>query len=69
LDAVDGVDLDDDQIALVGLLGLVAGQDVEPGEEEGTWRIFDGTAQDRVISTVDPEARHMHKSRSSYRDG
>jgi IS5 family transposase len=26
-------------------------------------------APDRVISTVDPEARHMHKSRSVYRDG
>ena len=26
-------------------------------------------APDRVISTVDPEARHMHKSRSEYRDG
>ena len=69
LDAVDGIDLDDDQAALVGLLGLVAGQDVEPGGDEGTWRIFDGTAKDRVISTVDPETRHMHKSRSSYRDG
>ena len=69
LDAVDAVDLDDDQAALVGLLGLVAGQDVEPGDEEGTWRILDGTVKDRVISTVDPETRHMHKSRSSYRDG
>ena len=29
----------------------------------------DGTAKDRVISTVDPQARNMHKSRSSYRDG
>ena len=26
-------------------------------------------APDRVISVVDPEARHMHKSRSEYRDG
>ena len=69
LDAVDGVDLDENQATLVGLLALVAGQDVEPGDEEGTWRIFDGTVPDRVISTVDPEARHMHKSRSSYRDG
>lgn len=69
LDAVKDVDLDDDQTQLVGLLALVAGQDVEPGEEEGTWRIFDGTVPDRVISTVDPETRHMHKSRSTYRDG
>lgn len=69
LDAVTGIELDDKAADAVGLLALVAGQDVEPGEGEGTWRIFDGTAKDRVISTVDPEARHMHKSRSSYRDG
>jgi IS5 family transposase len=69
LDAVDGIDLDADQQQLVGLLALVAGQDVEPGDEEGTWRIERGVAKHRVISTVDPESRHMHKSRSSYRDG
>jgi len=69
LDAVDGLDLNDDQATLVGLLALVSGQDVEPGDIEGTWRIVRRVAKDRVISTVDPEARHMHKSRSSYRDG
>ena len=69
LDAVDGIDLDADQQQLVGPLALVAGQDVEPGDEEGTWRIERGVAKHRVISTVDPESRHMHKSRSSYRDG
>jgi IS5 family transposase len=69
LDAVTGVELDDAAADAVGLLALVAGQDVEPGEADGTWRIFDGTAKSRVISTVDPDARHMHKSRSSYRDG
>ena len=53
----------------VGLLALVAGQDVEPGGTEGTWRIAQRVAPDRVISTVDPEARHMHKSQSTYRDG
>jgi len=52
-----------------GLLALVAGQDVEPGEQEGSWRIARGVAPDRTISTVDPESRHMHKSRSVYRDG
>jgi IS5 family transposase len=67
--AVDGVDLDDAQQQLVGLLGLVAGQDVEPGDTEGTWKIERGVTKHRVISTVDPETRHMHKSRSSYRDG
>ena len=69
LAAVDGVDLDDAQQQLVGLLALVAGQDVEPGDEDGTWRIERKVAKHRTISTVDPETRHMHKSRSSYRDG
>jgi IS5 family transposase len=67
--AVDGVDLDDNQQQLVGLLALVAGQDVEPGDEDGTWKIERNVAKHRTISTVDPETRHMHKSRSSYRDG
>ena len=67
--ALDGVELSEAQADAVGLLGLVAGQDVEPGEEEGTWRIAQRVAPDRVVSTVDPEARHMHKSRSEYRDG
>ncbi len=35
LGAFDGVDLDDKQTRLVGLVGLVAGQDIEPGETEG----------------------------------
>lgn len=67
--ALGGVDLDDDQADAVGLLALVAGQDVEPGDTEGTWRIAEGTVSGRVISTVDPDARHMHKSTSQYRDG
>ena len=69
LAAVDGVDLDDEQQRLVGLLALVAGQDVEEGDEPGSWRIARNVAHERVISTVDPETRHMHKSRSEYRDG
>ena len=69
LGRLDGADLDGDQDQLVGLLALVAGQDVEAGDEAGTWRIANRVAKDRVISTVDPEARHMHKSRSQYRDG
>ena len=38
-------------------------------EDDGTWKIAQRVAPDRIISTVDPEARHMHKSRSEYRDG
>lgn len=57
----------------VGLLALVAGQDVEPAEgsdgADGRWRIARRTAPDRVISTVDPEARHIHKNRTRHQDG
>jgi IS5 family transposase len=67
--ALDGVALSDEQADAVGLLALVAGQDVEPGDGEGTWRIARRVAADRVVSTVDPDSRHMHKSVSSYRDG
>jgi len=63
------VEIDDAQAtSALGLLALVAGQDVEQGDD-GTWRIARKVAPDRVISVVDPEARHMHKSRSEYRDG
>jgi IS5 family transposase len=57
-----------DAATALGLLALVAGQDVEQ-DEDGTWKIARKVAPDRVISTVDPEARHMHKSVSEYRDG
>ena len=57
----------------VALLALVAGQDVEPAEgsdgTDGRWRIARGVAPERVISTVDPEARHAHKTRSRRQDG
>lgn len=67
--AADGLDLDPVQADAVALLALVAGQDVEPGDGPGQWRIAQRTAPDRVISTVDPEARHAHKTRRAYRDG
>jgi IS5 family transposase len=69
IDALDGIELSAEQVDTVGLLALIAGQDVEPGDDEGTWRIAQRVAPDRVISTVDPDSRHMHKSRSVYRDG
>jgi len=69
IEATEGAQLNPEQHDAVGLLALVSGQDVEPGEDPGTWRIAQRVAPDRVISTVDPEARHMHKSRSEYRDG
>jgi hypothetical protein len=57
----------------VALLALIAGQDVEPGEgsdgTDGRWRIARGVAPDRVISTVDTEARHAHKTVHRRQDG
>jgi Transposase domain (DUF772) len=69
LEAVDGPGLDDEQGEAVALLALVAGQDVEPGERPGSWRIAGKVAKDRVISTVDPQARHGHKTSAQRRDG
>lgn len=57
----------------VALLALVAGQDVEPVEgsdgTDGRWQIARRVAPDRVVSTVDPQARHAHKTRSRRQDG
>ena len=64
-----GVVLSEKAVDALALLALVAGQDVEPGERPGTWRIACRTARDRVVSTVDPESRHAHKTAHSYRDG
>jgi hypothetical protein len=69
LEAVGEVGLDDEQAEAVALLALVAGQDVEPGERPGSWRIARQVARDRVISTVDPQARHARKTSAQRRDG
>jgi len=68
LEATEGQVRTPEAAEALGLLALVAGQDVEQGDD-GTWRIARRVAKDRMISVVDPEARHMHKSRSEYRDG
>lgn len=79
LAAFAGVDLDevDEPVrAALALLALVAGQDVEPADgsdgtdgTDGRWRIARKVAPDRVISTVDPDARHTRKSPENRRDG
>ena len=65
--------LGEDAAAAVALLALAAGQDVEPAEgsdgTDGRWRIARKVAEDRVISTVDPDARHTRKSPGARRDG
>ena len=50
------------------LLAAVVGQDLEQGTD-GSFRIARKVAADRVISTVDPDARHGHKSSARGFDG
>ena len=50
------------------LLCTVLGQDLEQ-RDDGVFRIVRGVAPDRVISTVDPEARHGHKTSARGFDG
>ncbi|TKC88629.1 transposase [Polyangium fumosum] len=50
------------------LLATVVGQDLEQ-TEDGTFRIARRVAPDRVISTVDPYARHGHKTQARGFDG
>src|SRR5215212_12024336 len=69
LAAVAELALDAEQAEAVALLALVAGQDVAPGQRPGSWRIARRVAKDRVISTVDPQARHTRKTNAQRRDG
>jgi hypothetical protein len=70
---VDPGALDGKAADAYALLALVAGQDVEPADgsdgTDGRWRIARKVAPDRVISTVDTDARHAHKTREDRRDG
>ena len=68
LEVLDGHELDGPAATAAELLGLVAGQDVEAGED-GVFRIARKVARDRLISTVDVQARHGHKSRARTFDG
>ncbi len=73
LAVVSTFDLDADAAATVALLALIAGQDVEPAPDsdgtDGRWRIARRVAPDRVISVIDPEARHAHKTVMRRQDG
>jgi hypothetical protein len=73
LQALTGAKLDETAQQALALLALVAGQDVEPAEDsdgtDGRWRIARKVAEDRVVSTVDPDARHTRKSPEARRDG
>jgi len=73
VDAFTGVELPEPAAHALALLALVAGQDVEPAEgcdgTDGRWRIARRVASERVISVVDPQARHVHKTVHHRQDG
>jgi IS5 family transposase len=50
------------------LLATLVGQDLDEGTD-GVFRIARRVAKDRVISTVDPQARHGHKTSARGFDG
>jgi hypothetical protein len=66
--ALRGQRLDPRVAETAALLATVTGQDIQE-TTDGRFRIFEGTAPDRVISTVDPEARHGHKTAAHGFDG
>jgi len=65
---LDGRELSAEVQAAAKLLATVVGQDLEQ-TEDGTFRILRGVAPDRVVSTVDPETRHGHKTAARGFDG
>ena len=65
---LEGRDLGPGVTEAAELLATVVGQDLEPGED-GRFRIARKVAKDRVISTVDPDARHGHKTQARGFDG
>jgi IS5 family transposase len=73
LEVVSTWELDEAPARTVALLALIAGQDVEPAPgsdgTDGRWQIARKVAPDRVISVVDPQARHAHKTVSRRQDG
>jgi hypothetical protein len=66
-------DLDAAGTEAVGLLALIASQDVEPADgsdgTDGRWRIARRVATDRVLSVHDPDTRHVHKTVHQRTDG
>jgi Transposase DDE domain len=68
LAVLDGCQLDPVVAQAAVLLATVVGQDLDQGED-GRFRIARKVAADRVISTVDPDARHGHKTSARGFDG
>lgn len=68
LAVLHGRDLGEEVTGAGKLLSTVLGQDLEEGDD-GRFRIARKVAKDRVISTVDPDARHGHKTQAHGFDG
>ena len=68
LATLDGLTLAEPLREAAALLSTVTGQDLEQ-RDDGVFRIARRVAPDRVISTVDPEARHGHKTSARGFDG
>ena len=68
LTALDGQELDPVLAQAAGLLASVTGQDLEQ-DTAGVFTIARRVAPGRVISTVDPDARHGHKTSARGFDG
>ncbi len=68
LEILDGRELGPGVAQAAELLATVVGQDLEVGDD-GAFRIARKVAQDRVISVVDPDARHGHKTSARKFDG
>jgi hypothetical protein len=66
--ALEGQELDPALAQAAGLLASVTGQDLEQ-DAAGVFKISRRVAPDRVISTVDPQARHGHKTSARGFDG
>jgi Transposase DDE domain/Transposase domain (DUF772) len=65
---LDGQQLEGQLVEAAALLATVLGQDLE-ADDEGIFHIARRVATDRVISTIDPEARHGHKTSARGFDG
>jgi hypothetical protein len=68
LSALDGRELSVGVGQAAALLAAVVGQDLDEGSD-GVFRIARRVAKDRVISTVDRDARHGHKTSARGFDG
>ena len=68
LHALRGMQLGPDAAKAAELLATVIGQDIEE-TADGRFIIAEGVAPDRVLSLVDPEARHGHKTSAHGFDG